>query len=162
MSSSRSGLGTGTPGLSVAEAALQGGAGQVALQVSESILRERPDDMAAREIKGDALTLLGQYDEATAVFQSVLAKNPNSLRANTGLGRIRLASDPAAAEILFQQILKRDARDQTALKDPWSRPLVYMPASDGHTFSVESLGADGKLGGSGLDRALRSPAAETP
>ena len=106
-----------TPGLGVAEAALQGGSGQIALQVSDGILRDDPNNVGAREIKGDALTLLGQYDEATAVFQGLLAKDPNSIRANTGLGRIRLTSDPAAAEVLFQKVLKRDPRDQTALNN---------------------------------------------
>lgn len=109
--------GTKSPGLNVAEAALEGGAGQIALQVSEGVLHEKPDNMQAMAIKGDALTLLGEYDQAAAAFQTILAKDPNSVRANIGLGRVRLNKDPAAAEVLFQAVLKRDSKDLTALND---------------------------------------------
>jgi Flp pilus assembly protein TadD len=109
--------GAGTPGLNVAEAALQGGSGQIALQVSDGVLRESPNDVHALEIKGDALTLLGDYDQAGAIFQALLAKDPNSVRAGIGLGRVRLAKDPAAAEVLFQQVLKHDPRNITALNN---------------------------------------------
>jgi Flp pilus assembly protein TadD len=105
------------PGLNVAEAALQGGAGQIALQVSEGVLQESPSNVHALEIKGDALVLLGEYDDATSIFTALLAKDPNSVRANMGLGRIRLAKDPAAAAALFEQVLKRDPKDLTALND---------------------------------------------
>ena len=44
----------------------------------------------------------------------------------------------------------RDARDLT---DPWGQPYVYRaPGSGGNPYEVYSLGADGKVGGSG-DRA---------
>ena len=63
-----------TPGLSVAEAALEGGAGQIALQVSEGVLHDSPNNLQAMAVKGDALTLLGEYDQAAAAFQAILAK----------------------------------------------------------------------------------------
>ena len=111
------GTGTRAPSLNVAQAALEGGSGQIALQVSEGVLREHPNDTRAMEIKGDALTLLGDPDQAAAIFQALLAKDPNSIRANIGLGRIRLAKNPAAAEALFQQVLKRDPKETTALNN---------------------------------------------
>src|SRR5882724_10227964 len=86
---SSSGTGTRTPGLNVAEAALQGGSGQIALAVSEGVLRGSPNDVHAMEIKGDALSLLGDYDAAASVFQTLLARDPDSIRANTGLGRFK-------------------------------------------------------------------------
>ncbi len=106
-----------SPGLSVAEAALLGGSGQVALQVSEGVLRESPGDARALAIKGDALSLLGDYTNAEAVYLTLLAKDPASIRANIGLGRIKLTKDPAAAEALFQLVLKRDPKDLTALNN---------------------------------------------
>lgn len=151
---SRSGLGTSTPGISVAEAALQGGAGQVALQVSDAILREQPDNITAREIKGDALTLLGQYDQATAVFQALLAKNPDSVRANTGLGRIKLASDPAAAEALFQQILKRDPRDQTALNNLGIARDLQGRHAEAQTIYRQALAVNPELASAQVNMAL--------
>ena len=49
-------------------------------------------------------------------------------------------------------------RDVKALNDPWNTPIIYEIAPDNRSFHVGSLGADGKVGGSGLDRDLRSPA----
>ena len=105
------------PGLDVARAALEGGAGQIALQISDGVLRESPNNIRAMEIKGDALSLLGDYDQATAVYRALLAQDQNSVRATIGLGRIRLAKDPAAAEALFQQALNREPKDLTALNN---------------------------------------------
>jgi Flp pilus assembly protein TadD len=112
-----SGSSNKSPALNVAEAALQGGAGEVALRVSDGYLQQSPNDVRALEIKGDALSLLGDYDGATAIFQALLAKDPTSIRANTGLGRIKLTKDPAAADTLFLTVLKRDPKDLTALND---------------------------------------------
>ncbi len=109
--------GANAPGINVAEAALKSGSGEVALQVTEGILRENPQNIAALEIRADALTLLGQYDEAAAIYQGLLAKDPDLTRATIGLGRIKLASDPAAAEVLFQRVLKQDPKDLTALNN---------------------------------------------
>jgi Flp pilus assembly protein TadD len=114
---SSSGTGAGTPGLNVAEAALQSGAGQIALAVSEGVLSRSPNDVHAQEIKGDALALMGDNENATAIFQALLARDPGSIRANTGLGRVTLAKDPAAAEALFLKVLRRDPKDLTALNN---------------------------------------------
>jgi len=50
-------------------------------------------------------------------------------------------------------------RDRKMLNDPWGRPILYVPDPNGRAFEVESLGADGKLGGQGVDRDLQSPQA---
>jgi general secretion pathway protein G len=52
-------------------------------------------------------------------------------------------------------------KDPKAVLDPWNNPIRYVAASDGHSFYVQSYGADGKPGGSGVDRDLRAPAAAT-
>jgi general secretion pathway protein G len=49
-------------------------------------------------------------------------------------------------------------RDTKALSDPWNDPLKYNVDSEGRSFFVESLGADGKTGGTGVNRDLRAPA----
>lgn len=48
-------------------------------------------------------------------------------------------------------------RDAKALSDPWNDKIAYKPSADGRTFYVESLGADGKTGGTGVNRDLRTP-----
>ncbi len=105
------------PGLNVAEAALQGGSGQIALQVSDGVLRGSPTNTRALEIKADALSLLGAYDQAAHIYQSLLLKDPNSSRATIGLGRIMLSKRPAEAEALFQKVLAHDPKDTTALNN---------------------------------------------
>ena len=41
------------------------------------------------------------------------------------------------------------------LKDPWGAPLIYNATGDGYSFTVGSLGADGKSGGTGVNRDLQ-------
>ena len=49
-------------------------------------------------------------------------------------------------------------RDARMLNDPWGRPVVYTVDQAKRIFTVMSLGADGKPGGSGVDRDLQAPA----
>ncbi len=51
-------------------------------------------------------------------------------------------------------------RDRKALMDPWNHPLIYLLSPDAEHFYVESLGSDGKPGGTGIARDLRVPAAQ--
>ena len=110
-------LGTGQPGLGVARAALRGGAPRVALQVADGLLSKNPKNIDALIVQGDALTTLGHLDDATKSFTTVLALDPASVQGHVGLGRIRLASNPAAAEALFLEALQRDPRNTIALND---------------------------------------------
>lgn len=49
-------------------------------------------------------------------------------------------------------------KDDKALNDPWGRPVVYRTDGSTDSFTITSLGADGKPGGRGADRDLRLPA----
>lgn len=49
-------------------------------------------------------------------------------------------------------------KDPRSLNDPWGNPLLYSLDADGKHYHVVSLGADGKPGGSGVDRDLTAPA----
>jgi general secretion pathway protein G len=64
-----------------------------------------------------------------------------------------LVNEPANVEGWTGPYIK----DPKVLSDPWNNPIRYVAAADGRSFYVESLGADGKPGGSGMDRDLRSP-----
>jgi general secretion pathway protein G len=48
-------------------------------------------------------------------------------------------------------------RDEKALRDPWGRPILYTTDADGARFTLKSLGADGKEGGTGANRDLTPP-----
>ena len=105
------------PGLNVAEAALSGGSPQVALQVAEGILERSPNDTAALTVKGDALTSLGRLDEAASIYEIAIRDRAPSGRALVGLGRVKLTTDPASAELLFLRALEANPRDTTALNN---------------------------------------------
>lgn len=48
-------------------------------------------------------------------------------------------------------------KDTRVLKDPWGRAVSYTVDSEAQTFSVASNGADGRPGGSGVNRDLKAP-----
>ena len=103
------------PGVKVAEAALNGGSARVALQISQSILSRQPDDPTALTISGEALTQLGQNTDAATAFEHALRIAPSQPRAKLGLGRIRLTTDPAAAETLFRDVLVAEPANAKAM-----------------------------------------------
>jgi len=49
-------------------------------------------------------------------------------------------------------------KNAKVLQDPWGRLVEYKVDTDGRSFTVTSLGRDGKAGGSGLDKDLQAPA----
>ncbi|MSP02999.1 MAG: SPOR domain-containing protein [Acetobacteraceae bacterium] len=148
------GTGASLPGVNVAEAALRSGASQVALQVSEGILRETPGNIAAMEIQADSLTLLGAFDNATAIFLKLLEKDPTSIRANTGLGRITLTKDPAAAEVLFLRVLKRDPQNLTALNNLGIARDLQSRHPEAQTAYRQALAIDPALTAAQVNMAL--------
>lgn len=52
-------------------------------------------------------------------------------------------------------------KDAKTLNDPWSRPIEYKVATDQLSFTVTSLGADGKATGIGPNLDLVAPAQAT-
>jgi general secretion pathway protein G len=86
---------------------------------------------------------------AIEVFRSDVGRYPTEQE-----GLAALVSQPAGADEWSGPYL----RDTKQLKDPWNHPLVYRLDSTGRHFWVQSLGADGKPGGSGDDRDLSAPA----
>jgi Flp pilus assembly protein TadD len=111
------GLGTGAPGLDVADAAMKSGSPEIALQIVGGILAKDPDNEAALLTQGEALTELRRPDDAGVSFARALAQNPTSVGAEIGLGRLRLATDPAGAEALFLEALQHEPRNGVALND---------------------------------------------
>ena len=111
------GMGTGPPGLDVADAAMKSGSPEIALQIAGGILAKDPDNEAALLTQGEALTELRRPDDAGVSFSKALAQNPGSVGAEIGLGRLRLSTDPAGAEVLFLQALQHEPRNGVALND---------------------------------------------
>lgn len=111
------GVGSGPPGIDVADAALRGGSPELALQMSSSLVAKFPGNEAALLTQGEALTALGRTAEAEASFQKALVTNPSSVGGHIGLGRLRLATDPVAAEGLFLDAVQREPRNAVAWND---------------------------------------------
>ena len=85
---------------------------------------------------------------AVEAFRSDVNRYPT---ASEGLSA--LVKDPSGLEGWTGPYL----RSSKSLNDPWGHPIVYVPEGEGG-FYVESYGADGKPGGTGLDRDLKAPA----
>ncbi len=100
-------------GVSVAEQELRSGSPGLALQMTQSILEHTPDDLTALLVHGDAAAQLGKTGDASTAFIHALRLQPNSVRGQLGLGRLRLATDPTEAATLFGEVVKREPNNVT-------------------------------------------------
>jgi Flp pilus assembly protein TadD len=105
------------PGLNVARAALEDGSPTVALSVSEGILKEHPDDVAALIYKGDALVLMNRVPEGEESYRAALTFDPHAVGAQMGLARLRLRVAPLEAQAMFLDVLKQQPRNLMAMND---------------------------------------------
>ena len=142
------------PGVNVATAALQGGSPQMALDVASRILAAEPRNEAALVVQGDALTSLGRFDEARASYAAALERNPGSVGAKIGLGRLQLGRDPAAAEALFMEALQGDARNTIALNDLGIARDLQGRHADAQAAYREALGINPDHSATSVNLAL--------
>jgi Flp pilus assembly protein TadD len=133
---------------------LRGGSPQIALQIVSGILTSHPDDETALVVQGDALTTLGQYDQAELSYSRALLHSPDSVGAKTGLGRLKLTSDPAAAEKLFLDVLSHDPRNTTALNDLGVARDLQGNHVGAQAAYRQALGIDAQLSAAQVNLAL--------
>jgi Flp pilus assembly protein TadD len=144
----------GNSGLGVADAALRGGSAEIALQVTGNILAKSPNNTQALVIQGEALTELGRLPEAEASFNAALADNRRSIRALVGLGRVKLASDPRAAEALFLEALQREPRNAVAFNDLGIARDLQGRHADAQSAYRQALAVDSEMNGAQVNLAL--------
>ena len=108
---------TGSPSIDTAHVALATGTPQLALTICNRLSDRRPQDVDLLVCRGDALTALSRPSEAVPLFTAALVFDPKSAAAKVGLGRIRLATDPAGAEAMFTEALTSDPRNAAALNN---------------------------------------------
>jgi Flp pilus assembly protein TadD len=148
--------------LNVADAAIAGGDPSMALSVSQSVLKNSPDNVDALVHEGDAYYALGRCPASQAAYQLALTQNPRSAAAETGLGRCLLKTDPRAAEGALTQAVQDDPGNADALNDlgiardlqgnfagavdPYQRALLADP---GMTAAEINLGLSLALSGNG-------------
>jgi Flp pilus assembly protein TadD len=140
--------------MDVADAALKGGSPQIALQIANNVLAHNPGNQDALLTKGEALTALGQSDDAAVVFSQVLANDKSSVSANIGLGRIELGSNPVAAEELFLEAIKHDPRNAVALNDLGIARDLQGRHTDAQTAYRQALGINPEMAGAEVNLAL--------
>jgi Flp pilus assembly protein TadD len=105
------------PSISVAEAALASGAPQVALVICTDWTAREPSNLDAQICEGNALAALGRRDEAEAAFLQAQQISSGETRGLMGMGRLKLGTDPQAAEALFKQVLDRNPNNAAAWND---------------------------------------------
>ncbi len=103
--------------LNVADAAIAGGDPNMALSISQSILKDDPDNVDALVHEGDAYYALDRCLPAQAAYQLALKYDAKSSPAETGLGRCLLKTDPAAAEQAFAAAVAIDPGNAAAWSD---------------------------------------------
>jgi Flp pilus assembly protein TadD len=108
---------TRPPGLDVADAALANGAPDTALHIAQQALAANPRNVSAMVRVAEAESALGQRDQATRGFRQALALEPDNTGAALGLGRLELASDPAAAAGVLLRLSTRDPHNVAVLVD---------------------------------------------
>ena len=148
------GVGSGPPGIEVADTALHGGSPEIALQIASGLAAKYPGNEAVLLTQGEALTALGRSEEAAASFEEALKANPGSVGALIGLGRLRLATDPAAAEGLFLEALSREPRNDVALNDLGIARDLQGRHTDAQTAYRQALGVSPDMTAAQVNLAL--------
>jgi len=106
------------PGLNIADAALDGGMPETALNVTRTILASDPRNVGALVRQGSALAQLNHPDAAMEAYQRALAVDPAAAAALLGLGRLQLSRGSAAdAEHSFAKLLTHTPNDRTAMNN---------------------------------------------
>ena len=150
--------------LNVADAAISGGDPNMALSISQSVLKEDPDNVDALVHEGDAYYALNRCLPAQAAYQTALQFDAKSSPAETGLGRCLLKTDPADAEKAFMAAVAADPGNGAAWSDigvardlqgnfngavqPYQQSILINPGS---VATVVNLGLSLALSGHGAE-----------
>jgi Flp pilus assembly protein TadD len=110
-------LSTWKPSLHLADTALSRGAPAMALRISDDLLVKDPRNAEALARRGDALAVLDRAGDAAVSYNMAIDVDPHNAQALLGLGRLRLAQDPVAAEALFARVMTVDPSNAVALSD---------------------------------------------
>jgi Flp pilus assembly protein TadD len=105
------------PGLDVADVALANGAPETALRIAQQALAANPHNVPALIRSASAQAALGQRDQAARSLATALAIAPDNTEASLGLGRLKLATNPAEAAEIFLRVTTRYPQNVVALVD---------------------------------------------
>ena len=105
----------------------------------------RIDDARVTKAKND----LRMYESALDLYKLDNFKYPTTEQGLEAL--VRKPSDPNLTNYRPEGYVKQLA------KDPWGRDYVYVsPGSNGAPYDLYTLGADGQVGGEGVDADINT------
>jgi Flp pilus assembly protein TadD len=150
--------------MNVADAAIAGGDPQMALKVSQSVLANDPKNLDALYHEGAAYYALNRCVDAVAVYKVALSVDPNSSKAQLGIGRCLLRRNAPEAELAFAAAVQDDPNNAAALNDlgiardlqnnhagavqPYQQALLVDP---GNISTEVNIGMSLALSGNGED-----------
>ena len=85
-----------------------------ALEMTQALAREHPDDARVWTLQGSALSALGRGKESLRSYQQALKIRPNYLPALEGAAQCEYAAGSPAAENLLDRIIRIDPSNETA------------------------------------------------
>lgn len=145
---------SGKTGLHVADVALANGAPSSALQIARTALEANPRNVEALLRVGEASYALGQAGQASDAFRKALAIEPHLPRAQLGIARIELGSDPAAAEADLHRALQREPSNVAMLTDLGVAQDLQGRHKDAQTTYHTALGIEPGLTSAQVDLGL--------
>ena len=90
---------------------------ELASRASQQLAASAPNSPEAQQLEAEAFESQGNWDKATAQYQTILEQNPHAVGIHYRLGRILLAktpSDPDNAKKEFEEELKTDPNNASA------------------------------------------------
>jgi hypothetical protein len=142
------------PSIAAAQAASRDGSPQVALQIDDAILANDPRNLVALLNRGDAQTALHQPDPAAVSYTDALRADPHSALARIGLGRLRLADDPSAAEALFFEASQSDPHNAAAWNDLGIARDLLGRHEDAQAAYRQAIGLDASMRSAQVNLAM--------
>jgi tetratricopeptide (TPR) repeat protein len=137
------------PGISLEEETYRGvsyyaatGDPSAAISAFERAKRKAPDDPETRVLYSSLLLAVGQFDEAKAELDAVLAEDPQNINALYNLSLVQgAAGDREARESTLEDILSIDSgepRANASLGELYLERKEYSKAKDSFQRSIES------------------------
>ena len=134
--------------------AFHNGSPEAALQIDDAILVRDPRNVRALLSRGDAQTALQQPDRAAESYSDALRADPHSALARIGLGRLRLADDPSAAEAWFLEASHADPHNAVAWNDLGIARDLLGRHQDAQAAYRQAIGLDASMHGAQVNLAL--------
>lgn len=144
----------GKSGLHVADVAMANGAPSTALQIARTALEADPRNVEALVRMGEAQYALGQGGQAVETFQRALGLAPHLAKAQLGIARVELASDPSAAEAILRKALARDPANVAMLTDLGVAQDLQGRHQDAQSSYRAALGLEPSLTSAQVDLGL--------